>query len=89
MHVPHSNEMPLSFSSIQNIINDYAQQKTWNDREIYSLHGDMTVDKKSIEYWKYANEQNKKMLDNLTDEQKKMLAELNDLFPKSRLEDES
>ena len=81
--------MPLSFSSIQNIINDYAQQKTWNDREIYSLHGDMTVDKKSIEYWKYANEQNKKMLDNLTDEQKKMLAELNDLFPKSRLEDES
>lgn len=80
--------------SIQNIIDDYAKQKTWDDREIYKFNtpqdkASQQVDKKSQEYWKKADEESKKLSASMSDEQKKMLADLDSgkLFPMSKLEE--
>lgn len=45
------------------------------------------MSKKDIEYWKHAEEETKKLEANMSDEQKKMLADLDKLFPMSKLEE--
>lgn len=51
---------------------------------------DPNLDPKSIRYWKKANEESKKLEQNLTDEQKQLLDDLHSgkMFPLSKLEDE-
>lgn len=51
---------------------------------------DPNLSPESVEYWKRANEESKKLEQNLTNEQKKLLDDLHSgkIFPLSRLEDE-
>ena len=51
---------------------------------------DPNLDPKSIEYWKRADEESKKLEQNLTDEQKQLLADLHagKMFPTTKLVDE-
>lgn len=45
------------------------------------------MSKKDIEYWKHAEEESKKLKASMTPEQKDMLANLDKLFPMSKLEE--
>lgn len=53
-------------------------------------HYDPNLDPKSIEYWKRADEESKKLEQNLTDEQKQLLDDLHagKMFPMPKLVDE-
>lgn len=62
----------------------------WKNEDIYRMptspkENGMT--KKDIEYWKHAEEESKKLEANMSDEQKEMLADLDKIFPPSKLED--
>ena len=62
----------------------------WNDRDIYRMptspkENGMT--QKDIAYWQHAEEETKKLEANMSDEQKQMLADLDKMFPPSKLED--
>lgn len=87
--VPNSS-MPMRLADIQAILNMYSANQTWNDRQIYSLNqqSEQKLSKQDIEYWEKAEEESKKLLDNLSREQKEMLAGLSNFFPASKLEDE-
>lgn len=61
----------------------------WNNKDIYRLPTKPTengMSQKDIAYWKHAEEESKKLEANMSDEQKQMLANLNNLFPQSKLE---
>lgn len=65
-------------------------QMEWRNEDIYRMptspkENGMT--KKDIEYWKHAEEETKKLEANMSDEQKNMLADLDKMFPQSKLED--
>lgn len=93
LHVPQAQAPHMSMQSIQNIIDDYAKQKTWDDRQINQLPANgkqaSALDKKSQDYWKKADEESKKLSASMSDEQKKMLADLDSgkLFPMPKLEE--
>ena len=62
----------------------------WRNEDIYRMPrtpAENGMTKKDIEYWQHANEETKKLEANMTDEQKKMLADLDKMFPPSKLED--
>ena len=86
--VPNSS-MPLRLADIQAILNTYSANQTWNNNEIYSLSQQSVqkLTKQDIEYWNKAKEESEKMLNNLSQKQKEMLAELSNMFPASKLED--
>lgn len=65
-------------------------QMEWRTEDIYRMPTspkENGMSKKDIEYWKHAEEETKKLEANMSDEQKKMLADLDKLFPQSKLED--
>ena len=65
-------------------------QMDWRDEDIYQLPRKPTengMSKKDIEYWKHAEEETKKLEAKMTPEQKDMLANLDKLFPMSKLEE--
>lgn len=65
-------------------------QMEWRNEDIYRMPTspkENGMSKKDIEYWKHAEEETKKLEANMSDEQKKMLADLDKLFPQSKLED--
>lgn len=47
------------------------------------------IDPKSAAYWLKASEEAEKLIDNMTDEQKKLISDFESHFPKSRLIEES
>lgn len=49
---------------------------------------DNEIDPASAEYWLRAQEESEKMMSSMTDEQKKMIADFENHFPKSRLIEE-
>lgn len=75
LHVPDTTP-PMSF---QNIIDDYARDKTWDDRQIYldMMNGlsknSQGLSRKDIEYWRKAEIESAKLSANMSDEQKEML----------------
>lgn len=89
LHVPHGNELPLTLNQLQGIMDDYANQKQWDDREIHTLDSTGNqIDRKSAEYWERVNAENNKALSSMTDEQKKMLSDIGNMFPPSMFEPE-
>lgn len=87
LHVPHGNEPPFTLAQLQGIVDDYANGKQWDDREIHRLDSTgVQIDRKSAAYWERVNAENNKALSSMTDEQKKMLDDINSIFPISRLE---
>ena len=78
LHVPDTTP-PMSLQSFQNIIDDYARDKTWDDRQIYldMMNGlsknSQGLSRKDIEYWRKAEIESAKLSANMTDEQKEML----------------
>ena len=78
LHVPDATP-PMSLQSFQNIIDDYARGKTWDDRQIYldMINGlsknNQGLSRKDIEYWRKAEIESAKLSANMSDEQKEML----------------
>ena len=78
LHVPDTTP-PMSLQSLQSIIDDYARDKTWDDRQIYldMLNGlsknNQGLSRKDIEYWRKAEIESAKLSANMSDEQKEML----------------
>ena len=78
LHVPDTTP-PMSLQSFQNIIDDYARDKTWDDRQIYldMMNGlsknSQGLSRKDIEYWRKAEIESAKLSANMSDEQKEML----------------
>lgn len=78
LHVPDTTP-PMSLQSFQNIIDDYARGKTWDDRQIYldMINGlsknSQGLSRKDIEYWRKAEIESAKLSANMTNEQKEML----------------
>ena len=65
-------------------------QMEWRNEDIYRMPTspkENGMSKKDIEYWKHAEEETKKLEANMSDEQKDMLANLDKLFPMSKLEE--
>lgn len=84
LHVPDSTP-PMSLQSLQNIIDSYARDKTWDDRQIYldmldgiskNIQG---LSRKDIEYWKNAEKKSAELYASMTDEQKAMLEQMKKL----------
>lgn len=94
LHVPDAIERPMSLADIQGVLDSYAANKTWNDRDIYTLNSNSLdnnngLSRKDIDYWNDANAKSKELSDNMSDEQKQMMAEINNMFPPSKFEDEN
>ena len=70
---------PMSLQSLQSIIDGYARDKTWDDRQIYldMMNGlsknSQGLSRKDIEYWRKAEIESAKLSANMSDEQKEML----------------
>lgn len=90
LHAP-MQDIPISLNALQGFADSYAANKTWNDDEIYSLdYGNSTqLSKRDIEYWKEAEIKTAELSSNMSDEQKQMLSNLANMFPKSKFEDEN
>lgn len=89
LHTP-TQDIPFSLNALQGIVDQYSADKTWNDSEIYSLHSNSnTLSKKDIEYWQNAEIKTNELSMNMSDEQKQMLSNLENMFPKSKFEDEN
>ena len=87
---------PMNFQSLQNIIDDYARDKTWDDRQIYldilnnSSKNNQGLSRKDIEYQQTAEKENAKLSANMSDEQKQMLEQARKLgIFDTKLEDET
>lgn len=78
LHVPDTTP-PMSLQSFQNIIDDYARDKTWDDRQIYLdmmnrlSKNSQGLSRKDIEYWRKVEIESAKLSANMSDEQKEML----------------
>ena len=78
LHVPDTTP-PMSLQSFQNIIDDYARDKTWDDKQIYLdmlnrlSKNNQGLSRKDIAYWRKAEIESAKLSANMTDEQKEML----------------
>ena len=78
LHVPDTTP-PMSLQSLQSIIDSYARDKTWDDRQTYldMLNGlsknNQGLSRKDIEYWQKAEQESAKLSANMSDEQKEML----------------
>ena len=95
LHVPDTAP-PMNFQSLQNIIDDYARDKTWDDRQIYldilnnSSKNNQGLSRKDIEYQQTAEKENAKLSANMSDEQKQMLEQAKKLgIFDTKLEDET
>ena len=95
LHVPDTAP-PMNFQSLQNIIDDYARDKTWDDRQIYldilnnSSKNNQGLSRKDIEYQQTAEKENAKLSANMSDEQKQMLEQAKKLgIFDIKLEDET
>lgn len=89
LHTP-TQDIPFSLNDFQNIADQYSSNKTWNDSEIYSLDSNPNVlSKKDIEYWQNAEIKTNELSMNMSDEQKQMMNDLVNMFPKSKFEDEN
>lgn len=84
LQLPDTTPM-MSFQSLQNIIDDYARDKTWDDRQLYLdiLNGvtrsSQGLSRKDIEYWQNAERKSAELCANMSDEQKEMLEQLKKL----------
>lgn len=78
LHVPDSTP-PMSLQSLQSIIDSYARDKTWDDRQTYlDMFNELSknnqgLSRKDIEYWQKAERESAKLSANMSDEQKEML----------------
>ena len=78
LHVPDITP-PMNLQSLQSIIDDYARDKTWDDRQTYldMLNGlsknNQGLSRKDIEYWRKAEIESAKLSASMSDEQKEML----------------
>lgn len=70
---------PMSLQSLQSIIDGYARDKTWDDRQTYlDMFNELSknnqgLSRKDIEYWQKAERESAKLSANMSDEQKEML----------------
>ena len=88
LHTP-TQDIPFSLNNFQNIVDQYSSNKAWNDSEIYSLDSNSNIlSKKDIEYWQNAEIKTNELSNNMSEEQKQMLVNLENMFPKSKFEDE-
>ena len=88
LHTPVSDQ-PMRLSELQGLIDSYAAGKTWNDREINRLDAtDNQIDQKSAAYWKEVDKKTQVALSSMSDEQKEMLADLENMFPASKFVDD-
>ena len=79
----------MRLSELQGLIDSYAAGKTWNDREINRLDAtDNQIDQKSAAYWKEVDKKTQVALSSMSDEQKEMLADLENMFPASKFVDD-
>jgi hypothetical protein len=90
LHTP-MQDIPISLNAMQGFADSYAANKTWNDAEIYSLDYDNStqLSKRDVEYWKEAEIKTNELSMNMSDEQKQMMNDLVNMFPKSKFEDEN
>ena len=78
LHVPDATP-PMSLQSLQSIIDGYARDKTWDDRQTYlDMFNELSknnqgLSRKDIEYWQKAERESAKLSANMSDEQKEML----------------
>ena len=78
IHVPDSTP-PMSLQSLQSIIDGYARDKTWDDRQTYlDMFNELSknnqgLSRKDIEYWQKAERESAKLSANMSDEQKELL----------------
>lgn len=79
---PPETAAPMTFGTIQNLIDCYSRDKTWSHNETYY---DMAqylsrnyqgLSRKDLEWYEIVNNGNKQLSANMSDEQKKMLADL-------------
>lgn len=86
LHTP-TQDIPFSLNDFQNIVDQYSSNKTWNDSEIYSLDSNSNMlSEKDIEYWQNAEIKTNELSNNMSEEQKQMMAEINKMFPPSKFE---
>lgn len=78
LHVPDATP-PMSLQSLQSIIDGYARDKTWDDRQTYlDMFNELSknnqgLSRKDIEYWQKAERESAKLSANMSNEQKEML----------------
>ena len=78
LHVPDATPS-MSLQSLQSIIDGYARDKTWDDRQTYlDMFNELSknnqgLSRKDIEYWQKAERESAKLSANMSDEQKEML----------------